>query len=119
MSSPPSYPVHEAEVALDQAESSRSPHDDDSESRLIDVIETIGNVSQWTGDSDGLSMLLQGVNSFVENLPPLVRALDEIAKIHPFVAGTMVSPPHRSALYLQLCPRAMQLPLALSRWSLS
>ena len=80
MSSPPSYPVHEAEVALDQAESSRSPHDDDSESRLIDVIETIGNVSQWTGDSDGLSMLLQGVNSFVENLPPLVGLLKKLPR---------------------------------------
>ncbi|KAH9856043.1 hypothetical protein C2E23DRAFT_948603 [Lenzites betulinus] len=31
-------------------------------------------------------MLMDGVNTLVESLPPLVRALDAVAQIHPFLA---------------------------------
>ena len=29
----------------------------------------------------------KGVNTFMEAVPPLMKALDEVAKIHPFVSG--------------------------------
>lgn len=32
-----------------------------------------------------------GVSTFMEAVPPLVRALDEVAKIHPFIAGANLS----------------------------
>lgn len=33
----------------------------------------------------------KGVNTFMEAVPPLVRALDEVAKVHPFIAGMIIS----------------------------
>lgn len=29
----------------------------------------------------------KGVNTFMEAVPPLMKALDEVAKIHPFING--------------------------------
>ena len=29
----------------------------------------------------------KGVNTFMETVPLLVKALDEVAKVHPFIAG--------------------------------
>ncbi|KAH9856037.1 hypothetical protein C2E23DRAFT_563837 [Lenzites betulinus] len=37
-------------------------------------------------DSEGLGLLMDGVRSLVESLPPLVRALDVVAQIHPFLS---------------------------------
>lgn len=39
-------------------------------------------------DSEGLGLLMDGVHSLVESLPPLVRALDVVAQIHPFLSST-------------------------------
>ena len=30
----------------------------------------------------------KGVNTFMEAVPALMKALDEVAKVHPFVSGT-------------------------------
>ena len=30
----------------------------------------------------------QGVNTFMEAVPALMKTLDEIAKVHPFISGT-------------------------------
>lgn len=30
----------------------------------------------------------KGVNTFMETVPILMKALDEVAKIHPFISGT-------------------------------
>jgi hypothetical protein len=37
----------------------------------------------------------KGFNGVLEVVPPLMKALDEVAKVHPFIAGTFV---HRSAI---------------------
>jgi hypothetical protein len=31
--------------------------------------------------------ILKGVNTFMEAVPPLLKSLDEVAKVHPFVSG--------------------------------
>ena len=31
----------------------------------------------------------KGVNTFMEAVPPLMKALDEVAKIHPFINGSI------------------------------
>jgi hypothetical protein len=33
----------------------------------------------------------RGVNTFMEAVPPLMDALDEVAKVHPFIGGTSSS----------------------------
>ncbi|PIL33367.1 hypothetical protein GSI_03987 [Ganoderma sinense ZZ0214-1] len=43
------------------------------------VVDTVSN-------NDGVNLLFQGVNSLVDSLPPLVKALEAVAQIHPFVA---------------------------------
>ena len=30
----------------------------------------------------------QGVSTFMEAVPALIKALDEVAKVHPFISGT-------------------------------
>ena len=32
-------------------------------------------------------VIQKGVNTFMEAVPSLVRALDEVAKLHPFIGG--------------------------------
>jgi hypothetical protein len=31
--------------------------------------------------------ILKGVNTFMEAVPPLLKSLDEVAKVHPFISG--------------------------------
>lgn len=31
----------------------------------------------------------KGVNTFMETVPSLMKALDEVAKIHPFISGEL------------------------------
>lgn len=38
-------------------------------------------------DSDAMKTVREGVNMLVESLPGLVKALDEVAKLHPFIAS--------------------------------
>ncbi|EIW54518.1 uncharacterized protein TRAVEDRAFT_74546 [Trametes versicolor FP-101664 SS1] len=53
------------------------------EGEFVDKVNAAGQASS---SSDGLGVLMDGVNGLVESLPPLVRALDAVAQIHPFLA---------------------------------
>jgi len=37
----------------------------------------------------------KGVNTFMETVPSLMKALDEVAKIHPFISGESHPPNER------------------------
>ena len=39
-------------------------------------------------ESDAMKVVREGVNSLVDSLPGLVKALDEVAKLHPFIGST-------------------------------
>lgn len=39
-------------------------------------------------DSEAMKTVRDGVNALVDSLPGLVKALDEVAKLHPFIGGT-------------------------------
>ena len=38
-------------------------------------------------DSDGMKVVRDGINALVDSLPGLVKALDEVAKLHPFIGS--------------------------------
>ncbi|KAI0629070.1 hypothetical protein C8Q77DRAFT_1161714 [Trametes polyzona] len=76
--------LEEAQVALDGVSRLHEPsRAGQLEQGFVDTVNTAG---QATDSSDGLSILIDGVKTLVESLPPLVRALDTIAQIHPFLA---------------------------------
>ena len=39
-------------------------------------------------ESDGMKMVREGFNTFVDSLPGMLKALHEVAQIHPFIGGT-------------------------------
>jgi len=34
-----------------------------------------------------VNVIEEGVNTFMETVPSLIKALDEVAKVHPFISG--------------------------------
>ncbi|KAI0665675.1 hypothetical protein C8Q78DRAFT_1063523 [Trametes maxima] len=81
--SSPKQDIKNAQNALDDA--SRLGE----QSRLGQLEEEFVRNAQQAGEvagSDSVGFLLDGLNSLVESLPPLVRALDAIAQVHPFLA---------------------------------
>ena len=42
-------------------------------------------------ESDAMKTIREGVNTLVDSLPGLVKALDEVAKIHPFIGSASYS----------------------------
>ena len=42
--------------------------------------------------SGAVEIIKSGLNSFMEDIPWLMKSLDEVAKIHPFVQGTQLRP---------------------------
>ncbi len=38
-------------------------------------------------ESEVMEMAREGINKFVDSLPGLLKALDEVAKIHPFISS--------------------------------
>ncbi|KAI0759985.1 hypothetical protein BD413DRAFT_266792 [Trametes elegans] len=76
-----SVAVQVAQKAIDGA---ARPGDQSRAGKIEEkVVNSINKVGQ---SSDELSVLMEGVNSLVESLPPLMRALDAVAQVHPFVA---------------------------------
>ncbi|KAI0645299.1 hypothetical protein C8Q79DRAFT_1011379 [Trametes meyenii] len=60
-----------------------------SQTRLGQLEEVFVRNAQQAAEvagSDSVGLLLDGLNTLVESLPPLVRALDAIAQVHPFLA---------------------------------
>ncbi len=52
--------------------------------RAADTVNSAGNS---VSNSSGLDLLWDSVNSLVDGLPGLVKALDDISRIHPYIAG--------------------------------
>ncbi|KAI0358046.1 hypothetical protein OH77DRAFT_1435295 [Trametes cingulata] len=49
--------------------------------------EFVDLAHQATDSNDAFKSLLDGVHTLIHTLPPLVRALDAVGQIHPFLAG--------------------------------
>ncbi|KAI0332936.1 hypothetical protein GY45DRAFT_365964 [Cubamyces sp. BRFM 1775] len=78
-----SGPFQETKQVLDTAIKPPEPsHAGQAEER---VVETVSGLSQAVTGDGVTATLLDGVNSLVEALPPLLRLLDEVANIHPVV----------------------------------
>lgn len=54
-----------------------------------EAAESVGTAVKPVYEGDPLQSLRNGINSLAESLPGLIKALDEVAKIHPFIAGTL------------------------------
>ena len=39
-------------------------------------------------ESEAMKTIRDGVNALVDSLPGLIKALDEVAKLHPFIGST-------------------------------
>lgn len=48
------------------------------------VVAGVTAVLEVTGGLEGIE---HGLNAFMEGIPVLMNALDEVAKLHPFVGG--------------------------------
>jgi len=53
------------------------------------VVDTLAVPVNALMDTPHIAENIQkGVNTFMEAVPALMKALDEVAKIHPFISGT-------------------------------
>ncbi|KAI0332934.1 hypothetical protein GY45DRAFT_365739 [Cubamyces sp. BRFM 1775] len=75
--------MQQAQQALASAARPGQPGSiDRAEKELVDSVD---GASQTASNSSGWSTLLDGVNALVESLPPLLRTLDALAQLHPFL----------------------------------
>ena len=52
------------------------------------VVDTLAAPVQALLDTPQIADAIQkGVNTFMEAVPSLMKALDEVAKVHPFISG--------------------------------
>ncbi|KAI0653998.1 hypothetical protein C8Q70DRAFT_1031605 [Cubamyces menziesii] len=49
------------------------------------LVEAVDGFNKATDNSKGWDILLDGVNTLVESLPPLLRTLNALAQVHPFL----------------------------------
>ena len=53
------------------------------------MVETLAAPAKALIDASQIAEKIhKGVDAFMEAVPPLMGALDEVAKIHPFIGGT-------------------------------
>ena len=71
--------LHESSTAAEPRSTS-----DTKRGRAVDLTNAAGDAAD---DSTGVGLLFDGVNSLVDSLPALVKALDEVSKIHPYVGS--------------------------------
>lgn len=66
------------------------------------LVETLVTPAKaWMDTSQISDIIHNGVDSSMGAVPPLMRVLDEVAKIHPFINGT-VSFPKTSTMLMVL-----------------
>ena len=53
----------------------------------VATAQSYASTAKTVYDSDAMKTVREGVNMLVESLPGLVKALDEVAKLHPFIAS--------------------------------
>ncbi|KAI0766998.1 hypothetical protein C8Q74DRAFT_1369868 [Fomes fomentarius] len=77
--------IHCAERSLDEL--AKAPETESrADSRFARAAGSLDTLDQCVQNSSGVDLLIDGVNSLLDSLPALVKALDEISKIHPYVA---------------------------------
>ena len=82
--------IRQAESTLNEAaKAAETPSR--PESKFAAVAQSINTLDKSAQDSSGVNLLLDGVSSLVDSLPGLVRALDQISQIHPYVASPLRS----------------------------
>lgn len=53
-------------------------------------MDTLSGPTKALLDTPQITDAIQkGVNTFMETVPSLIKALDEVAKIHPFISGRL------------------------------
>jgi len=63
------------------------------------VVDTLAVPSKALMDASQIANAIEkGVNTFTETIPVLMKALDEVAKVHPFIAGMGESVPNTQVL---------------------
>ena len=75
--------VHDAQRVLHES-STAAETSDTKRGRAVDLTNAAGDAAD---NSTGVGLLFDGVNSLVDSLPALVKALDEVSKIHPYVGS--------------------------------
>jgi len=63
------------------------------------MVTTAINVATVLTNIDGVQ---DGINRFLEGSAVLVKALDEVAKLHPFVGGEFHFPAHTRSAFNQI-----------------
>lgn len=57
---------------------------------MVDTLATPTKALMHTSELEHITGTIhKGVDTFMEAIPPLMKALDEVAKIHPFINGTV------------------------------
>ena len=56
-------------------------------------------------ESDAMKTVREGVNLLIDSLPGLVKALDEVAKLHPFIGSTSASSFMSAVQHFEMFPR--------------
>ena len=82
--------VDDAKRALDMAStgSSSPPKPEEKDDQTgVGLEEAATKVAESASKDHGVNLLLDGNNSLVHSLPPLVKALDAVAQVHPFIAS--------------------------------
>ena len=85
--------VTQARHSLDDATHTHDAHQH-PDSKFGQAAETIHDTTEMASNSGGFDILLDGVNLLSESLPALARILDEISKVHPYIASEYQQRPH-------------------------
>ncbi|PIL33406.1 hypothetical protein GSI_04028 [Ganoderma sinense ZZ0214-1] len=79
--------VDDAERALNMASVTNTVmQQPEKDTQIRMSLKGTTKIADTVGKDGGVNLLLDGVNSLVHSLPPLVKALDAVAQIHPFIA---------------------------------
>ena len=81
--------VDDAKRALDMAStgSSSPPKPEEKDDQTGVGLEEAAKVAESASKDHGVNLLLDGINLLVHSVPPLVKALDAVAQVHPFIAS--------------------------------
>ena len=84
-----SLATRDARRRLDEVSAGKPPEHDAEQDRAAKPsrLEESSKAIDVASSSDGVKLLLDGVNSLVDSLPPLLKALEAVAQVHPVVAS--------------------------------
>ena len=65
---------------------------------MVTVVQPVKALLESTG---AMKAIEEGINTFMEDIPWLMKGLDEIARIHPVVTGTLGKPSYSGKIILK------------------